>query len=145
MSDDIIYERKYGDILRKLSEQGIGDKDTLSPVVNRDTAGEYARALLSNTVRVIMPERLEGKVKFIETAKEIEAEYLIDLTISAFDNYITATYSLECNADFHCLKKIISQADEISFQSDGDKVLLSLNYYTHATYLSGRKVSPLDD
>lgn len=87
MSDDIIYERKYGDILRKLSEQGIGDKDTLSPVVNRDTAGEYVRALLSNTVRVIMPECLEGKVKFIETAKEIEAEYLIDLTISAFNNY----------------------------------------------------------
>lgn len=145
MNEDIIHERKYGDILRKLSEQGKGEENYLSPTVNGGTAEEYARALLSNTVRVMIPERIEGKVKFIETAKEIGEEYLIDLTISARTNCITATYSLECDADFHCLKKIISQADEISFQSNGDKVLFSLTYYTHATYLSGRKVSPLDD
>ena len=145
MNDDIIYERKYGDIMRKLSEQGTGDQNTLSPAVSRDTVGEYTRALLSDAVRVIMPERIEGQVKFVETAKEIEAEYLIDLTISKCNKYITAVYTLECDSDFHCLKKIISQADEISFQNDGDKVLFSLTYYTHATYLSGRKISPLDD
>lgn len=145
MNDGIIHERKYGDILRKLSEQGKDGENYLSSTFSESSPEEYAKTLLSNAVSVVIPERVEGKVKFIEAAKEIGAEYLIDLTISAFNNYITATYSLECNSDFHCLKKIISQADEISFQSDGDKVLLSLNYYTHATYLSGRKVSPLDD
>lgn len=92
-----------------------------------------------------MPERIKKKANFLKTAKEIGEEYLIDLIISAHNNHIAATYSLECDSDFHCLKKVISQADELTFGVDGDKVLLTLIFYTHATYSSGRKISPLDD
>lgn len=145
MSDEVIYEGKFGDIIRKLCEQAENNtNDRPSAAITGDSK-ENAKTLLSNTVSVFMPDRIERKINFLRTAKEIGEEYLIDLIISEHDTYITATYSLECDAGFHCLREVISQADELTFGVDGDKVLLSLIFYTHATYSSGRKISPLDD
>ncbi len=145
MNDEVIYERKFGDIIRKLCEQAENNTHDFPFVAITGDSKENAKTLLSNTVSVFMPDRIERKAQFFRTAKEIGEEYLIDLIISEHDNYITAKYSLECDSDFHCLKKIISQADELTFSVDGDKVLLSLIFFTHATYSSGRKISPLDD
>lgn len=145
MSDEVIYEGKFGNIMRKLCEQTENNTNDLPAAAITGDSEAYAKTLLSNTVSVFMPDRIERKAQFFRTAKEIGEEYLIDLIISEHDNYITAKYSLECDSDFHCLKKIISQADELTFGIDGDKVLLSLIFFTHATYSSGRKISPLDD
>ncbi len=145
MNGEVIYEGKFGDIIRELCERAENKTNDLPSAAITGDSKENAKALLSNTVSIFMPDRIERKAKFLRTAKEIGEEYLIDLIISAHDNYITAIYSLECDSDFHCLKKIIFQADELTFSVDGDKVLLSLIFFTHATYSSGRKISPLDD
>ncbi len=144
MSYEVIYERKYGDIIRNLYDQAENDANKLQFATTKDSK-EYAKNLLSNYVRVLLPDRIEKKNNFIKMAKEIGEEYMIDLVISANDTYIAAMYSLECNIDFHCMKEIISQADELSFGVDGDKELLTLILYTHATYSFGRKISPMDD
>lgn len=144
MCDEVIYEGKYADMIRKLGEQEDAE-DHPSYALTAGDSKAYIRDLLSNTVSVFMPDRVEKAVNFVKTANEVAEENMIDITFSVNDTYVTAAYSLECDTDFHCLKPAISQADEIIFKNNGDKIVLSLSYYIHATYLSGKKISTLDE
>lgn len=102
----------------------------------------YFKKIFENTVMVMIPERIEGREMFIDAAKEMGEFYQIDIVITEHDDRISVTYSVDCGVNFRGLKKIISMADDLNFRSNEETVLLTLIYYTHATYRSGRKIYP---
>lgn len=145
MSNGIIYEKKYSHLLKEIEDIPIPEEEKHSSTISHGDAAACARRLLENTVCVLQPERMERLSFFIDTAKDIGDLYLIDTTIIEHENRVSVTYSMLCDASYQCLKRIILLADDLRFQSENDAILISLDYYTHATYCSGRRISPLDN
>lgn len=146
MDSSILFEKKYSQFIQDccnsaLNSNGAEQRED-GASINTD---EYVRKLITESVCVIMPERIEGRDYFIDLAKEIAEAYLIDIVIRERKDRINVTYTLDYEAEFSCLKPIIQLADELTFQSNNSNsaVLASLDYYTHATYRSGVKVLPL--
>lgn len=73
---------------------------------------------------------MENLPKFLDTAKEIGDQYEVDTTIMENDNRITVSYTLQMDVPYVNLKQILMSADELSVQSQNDKILLTLAYYT---------------
>lgn len=143
MDNTIIYEKKNSQFIQDCCNAAL-DLDSTSQ--NEDGArintDDYVGKLITESVCVIMPERIKGRDYFIDLAKEIADAYLIDIVIKKYHNRVTATFSLDCEAEFSCLKPLIYLADEITFKNGINTVLISLDYYTHATYHNGRRVLP---
>ena len=141
MSDKIIYEKKYSPLMQEdfISTEETGINKT---AMTESDSESYFKKIFENTVMVMIPERIEGREMFIDATKEMGEFYQIDTVITEHDDRISATYSVDCGVNFRGLKKIISLADDLNFRSNEETVLLTLIYYTHATYRSGRKISP---
>lgn len=146
MDSTILFEKKYSQFIQDCCN-GVPANHAESSAVTitgRDSSA-YIKNLLENTVCVLIPNRMEKRNYFINLAKEIAEAYLIDIVIREHHDRITVLYTLDYDASFHCLKPIIHLADEFSFHDGNEAVLISLEYYTHATYQSGHKVLPLSD
>lgn len=143
MDSSIIFEKKYSQFIHECCSNSTpkGCETSGENTASNDLT-DYVRKLLGDSVSIIIPERLEQKNYFIELSKEIAEAYLIDIIIKKYHNRVTATFSLDCEAGFSCLKPLICLADEITFQIGINSVLISLDYYTHATYHDGRRVFP---
>lgn len=112
--------------------------------VKRDSAAMCKR-VFESTVRVMMPERVENIGHFVDMAKELAEFYEIDTTVTEYEDRIVASFGVNSYCTFSGLKKIILFSDDIGFQYDGEGIILSIIYYTHATYRSGRKITPVND
>lgn len=141
MSDKIIYEKKYSHLMQEDYIHAGETSDNTATMAECESKS-YFKKIFENTVLVLIPERIEGREIFIDAAKEMGEFYQIDTVITERDDRISVTYSVDCGVNFRGLKKIISLADDLNFRSNEDTVLLTLIYYTHATYRSGRKISP---
>lgn len=146
MDSTILFEKKYSQFIQDCCNGVPANHEESSAVTitGRDSSA-YIKNLLENTVCVLIPNRMEKRNYFINLAKEIAEAYLIDIVIREHHDRITVLYTLDYDASFHCLKPIIHLADEFSFHDGNEAVLISLEYYTHATYQSGHKVLPLSD
>ena len=91
-----------------------------------------------------MPERMEMLPLFLDTTKEIGEANQVDTTIMEYNDYVMVSYGFQIDVPYQCLKRILTLADELSVQPVKDKIIVSLTYYTHATYCGGRKIHPLD-
>ena len=112
--------------------------------VKRDSAAMCKR-VFESTVRVMMPERVENIGHFVDMAKELAEFYEIDTTVTEYEDRIVASFDVNSYCTFSGLKKIILFSDDIGFQYDGERIILSIIYYTYATYRSGRKITPVND
>lgn len=146
MDYSVIFEKKYSQFIQECCRD-IPENPSGNPESANTTKGSLASIghFLENTVCVLIPERIEKRSFFINLAKKIGAAYLIDIVIKEFNDRITVMYTLDCDASFHCLKPIIQLADEFSFRSEQDTIVMTLDYYTHATYCSGHRILPLSD
>lgn len=146
MDSPIIFEQKYSQFIQDICNDVPENHSEISAgtITGRESYA-YMKNLLENTVCVLIPNRMEKSNYFINLAKEIAEAYLIDIVIREHHDRITVLYTLDYDASFHCLKPIIHLADEFSFHDGNEAVLISLEYYTHATYQSGHKVLPLSD
>lgn len=144
MSNELIYEKKFPNPWE--DKDFFTAPDEAEPTLNvlKETERDSARKLIESTVQVLMPERMEELPMFLDTAKEIGERYEIDTTIMEHDDQVAVSYTLQIDVPYQRLKQILTLADELSVQSQNDKVLLTLAYYTHATYSRGRKITPLD-
>lgn len=139
MDNSILFEENYSQLIKSALYSAEAEQHEAGQSINED---DYVRKLITESVCVIMPERIEGRDYFIDLAKEIAEAYLIDIVIRERKDRITVTYTLDYEAGFSCLKPIIQLADELIFQNREDHVFISLDYFTHATYCSGRVVCP---
>lgn len=141
----IIYEKKFPHLIPddydRIYEQA--DKDTVSRV--RPLLPDFFKNIMENTVRVMMPERVENRGFFIAMAKEFAEKNEIDTVITEYEDRYVAEFSIDCDSITFGLKKIIDYADEIYLRSEDGTVIVSVIYYTHATYRSGKRVTPEDN
>lgn len=145
MDSSIIFSKKYSQFIRDCCDFVSSADDAQSEKTGTSiNADNYVRKLITESVCVIMHERVDGRNYFINLAKEIAEAYLIDIVVRGRKDRITVTYTLDYEAGFSCLKPIIQLADELTFQSSNSNtaVLVSLDYYTHATYRSGVRLLP---
>lgn len=144
MLSKLIYEKKYPNPWADSDFCTSPDKEKALQGIPQEPVKILSRKLIGSTVQVLMPERMEELPLFLNTAKEIGERYEIDTTIMEHDNQVTVSYAPQMDVPYEGLKQILTLADELSVQSQNDKVLLTLAYYTHATYSRGRKITPLD-
>ena len=105
----------------------------------------FCKQLLGSTVRVIMPDRVENSGFFIAMAKEIAEYYKMDTVITEHEDRLSAEFCINCDDTYAGLKQIIEFSDDICFRCDNGDVILSIIYYTYATYRSGKKIKPEND
>lgn len=145
MCKRIIYEKKYPHMNLDDYDQ-IHDEATKSAVEEiKWDSKEICKRVFERTVRVMMPERVEGVRHFVDMAKELAEFYEIDTTVTEYEDRIVATFIVDTCYTFSGVKKIILFSDDICFQQKEENIMLSVIFYTHATYSSGRKITPVND
>lgn len=144
MSGKVIYQKEYPHLSYEEWDH-LGD-DVGQPKEYRYPGGSSAlcKQIIENSVRVLMPERLENLDYFISVTKEIADLYEMDVLITEYDEKITVRLKLDIDGSFPALKRLILLTDDISFDC-GEKerqISILLTYYTHAIYRAGKQVFP---
>lgn len=142
---NIIYEKRF----RKLStddyEHLYQEADKAVASYQRPDPATFCKNLIENTIRVIMPDRIENCGFFIAMAKDTAETNEIDTLIIEYEDRYIAEFHISCDSTNFGLKELIDFADDISFGCDGDHAIVSVIYYTHATYRSGHRVTPEEE
>ncbi len=143
MDDSIIYEERFSKLMDEFD--GIADTNVDFPKApSHADPMAYTQELFGKTVSILMPERIGKTEIFIQMAKEIGHSYCMDTVIRREYDQVVATFTLIDGGDFSCLKSLINMADEIHCTTSKTSILLRVIFYTHSTYLNGRKVIPPD-
>ena len=143
MDSKIVYEGKHPQITDEDCEQLYSltsQHEPLRPMAI--SSEERCRKLFENTVKVLMPERMEGKIYFVQLAKHISEAYELNTVVTEYDDRIIAQFEVDCYNQYAIFQKIILLSDEIGFDIKNGEVIFSASYYTHATYRSGRRITP---
>lgn len=127
------YDPKFEEITKNADE-----------CIMRDSIAMCKR-VFESTVRVMMPERIENRDYYVDMAKELAEFYEIDTTVTEYEDRLVASFCVDSYNTFSGMKKIILFSDDISFQCDGERIILSIIYYTHTTYRNGKIISPCND
>ena len=111
----------------------------------KQSFNEFWRQLQEESVYILMPERIKGARRFVALAKELSEAYGIDMDIWEKSYFIQVDLHLYCAsypteltqrvAELFCLCDRFHSF--ILPQEPGD-FTLSLDFYTHQYYLSGR-------
>lgn len=143
MDSKVVYEGKYPQITDEDCEQLYSLTSLQEKHRSVQKSSEVlCRKLFESTVRVLMPERLEGKEYFVKLAKQISEAYELNTIVTEHDDRIIARFEVDCYNQYPFFQKIILLSDEIGFDIINCDVILSVTYYTHATYRSGRRITP---
>ena len=90
-----------------------------------------------------IPGRDERIMDFIDMACKASDEFMVSVKILLSEDRVQARYTL---ADgFGTLKfmsGLIDMADSASFVLEGEALVITLNFYTQATWLNGRRLLP---
>lgn len=138
---------------KKCPHMRMEDYDRIYDEVDKTAVEQFAKCdpkerckrIFESTVRVLMPERMENRDHFVEMAKEVAEFYEIDTTVTEYEDRLSASFGVDNYCTFSGLKKIILFSDDISFQCDGENIIFTIIYYTHATYKNGKKITPNND
>lgn len=144
MENKIIYEKRYpkwteADYARMLEETE-SDASTHS----RIDSATFFKNLMENTVRIVIPERMENCSFFIAMAKEVGENNRIDLIITECEDRYVAEFHFDRDNTNFGLKDLIEYADDICVGCTEGEAVVSIIYYTHATYRSEHRVTPED-
>lgn len=139
---ELIYEKKYPMPWEESDFFTSSDENETSLQVLEEVERTSPKKLIESTVQVLMPERMEKLPLFLDTAKKIGEQYELNTTIMRYDDNVTVSYVLQIDVPYSCFKRILMLADELSVQPEKDKIVVSITYYTHATYCGGRKINP---
>lgn len=143
MDAHIVYEGKYPQITDENCDQLCSLTSQHEMLCSTSISSEErCRKLFESTVQVLMPERLEMKICFVQLAKHISETYELNTVVTEYGDRIIARFEVDCYNQYAIFKKIILLSDEIGFDIKNDEVILSVSYYTHATYRSGRRITP---
>ena len=141
----IIYERTYP--IQSYDEQidiengcGLFRNETVEEMKYE----EIEEMLFRDIEYVLLPEREQSAIRFIALAKELSEAYLLDIRIKKLKDHINAIYFFNSAGGMGFLKEIIVLADNIDFFTNinGYEIGLSLDYYTHAVYMRGKRIIP---
>lgn len=144
MDGKVIFSKTYD----KAKEAGILDNQVVASPINSHANllpwKNFYEQFNENTSFVVMPQRLAMRREFVNAAIEVAEQYSIDVVITEYDERITADLSFDCGGAMKLLKRVIGYADNISFFRGirGREITLSVDFYTHAVFRSGKKLAP---
>lgn len=144
MKSNIIYEKKFDHLTDDDCERICAAAEAGTEAPPWRDSSEFCKRLIENTVRIVIPDRIENQGFFIAQAKEVAEGNEIDTTITEYEDRLVAEFHIGDSSTNFGIKGIIEYADDVFFGCYRGKVVLSVIYYTHATYRSGRKVTPED-
>lgn len=139
----VIFKKEYPRPVLEETEGGVGEKE-IPALLNCSDGMDYLNRILEKTVYVLIPERREGRAVFIKESKNAADLYKLDIVITEYDSHITTALSVDYFVDVSELKEVILLADRVRFAVREEQVVLMLDYYTHATFRSGRRMPPFD-
>lgn len=136
----ILYEKKYPK--RKIDELPAAFER--NDEARKQSFDDIMQELLQDTIYVLMPERKERAVLFIQTAIEVSKAYELDIKIEEHLSHLTVYFYFDCSGCMGFLKEVVALADDLAFftHAEGYDLVLALDYYTHAVYRHGRRINP---
>lgn len=142
MYKKIIYEKKYQQWFQKAENADVETSAQEETPGRYHNAEEFIKKLLDKAVFILIPERVESVPAFINLAIRTGEACLADTTIVEYDNHISAIYTLQKDVPYSAIKELALIADEVSFRNDEQNIYVSFDYYTYATYKSGKRIFP---
>lgn len=105
---------------------------------------EFMRRGDENRFSIPIPNREHGAIAFVAAAQDVSALYRLDVIITEHIDHISADFYFNAGGSLGYMKEVLKLADEISFFSNvrGYDIVMSLDYYTHAVFVRGRKMHP---
>lgn len=146
---NIIYEKRFSH--PTIADEGLFDanlnESTVDPIEQdlpngQQNSPDRCQKLLEEKVNILIPDRVMWRESFVEAAKNVAESYEVDTSVVEYENRLVASFRVDCDIMYSGLKFIILLADDIGFQFDNEGIVFDIIYYTHATYVSGRKISP---
>lgn len=138
----VVYEKKFKHLQPKDYERIANEADVKDNLYEHRDSEAFCKRLFENTVRVVLPERLENYGFFIAMAREVAEYNEVDTVVTEYEDRFVAEFRFSCDSTNFGLKDIIQYGDEIAFGCDKEIIVLSVIYYTHATYCSGKRITP---
>lgn len=139
----ILYNRKYPrtDIEKYMKEA------QKQPIKNAMPFSTFSKEYLTNIVQTPIAEIEKKKTAFINAAKIISAENLVDIEIAEHPDRIEVIFSFDHGKIFTDLKTVTGFADEIAFFNElvatERDISVSLVMYTHIQHTkTGRRITP---
>lgn len=137
-----LYEKKFDHLTDDDYKRICNEAEEGIDVPSWRNSSDFCKRLVENTVRIVIPDRIENQGFFIAQAKEIAEHNEIDTTITEYEDRLIAEFRIGDSSTNFGIKGIIEYADDVFFGCDKGEVVLSVIYYTHATYRSGTKITP---
>lgn len=141
-NNNIIYEKRYPKLTTEDYDRMLEETESELSSYKRLDSATFFKNLMENTVRIVIPERMENRGFFIAMAKEVAENNRIDLIITEYEDRYIAEFYIDCDSTNFGLKELISYADDIRVGCDKENAVVSIIYYTHAIYRSGKRISP---
>lgn len=141
-SSKIIYEKKFPKITREEYDQRIEDTYSELPPFRHQDSQTFVKNLLESVVRIIIPDRMENSGFFISMAKQVAEHNEIDTVITEYEDRYVAEFHIDNDSTSFGMKDLIEYADHVSFGCKDENAVVGVIYYTHATYRSGKQVTP---
>ena len=147
MSSETIYEKKFPKLEMPSFEEL--DEVKVSTDVDENKEGlsfeQIMAEIYKDVIYVLMPERAKAADEFVRKAIEVSELYEMDIKVEKRTSHISVTYYFNFGASMKYLTDIIGMADDMAFFGRKDKaydIVMSLDFYTHATFRNGRQVNP---
>lgn len=141
-NSNVIYEKKFPRPTIEKDKPTYEESNEIATAFPEQDSSERYKRTLEGKVNVLMPERVQDQGFFIDAARCIAELYEIDTVVTEYENRLAASFRIDSDGEYSGMKNIIRLADDIGFQFDDDGIVFNAIYYTHATYLSGRRISP---
>lgn len=143
----VIYCRRFPrqDIAKLLEEQEVSGEKFFS--MPRESPAAFRQRIEQSSTYVLRADKAEKKEAFINLAKSLSADYEIDMQIEEYGYFVSVTMYMDCSVYTGKVKKMLTEliimSENISFllsSTEPRDFILSLDYFTHDHYVSGRKV-----
>ncbi|MBM6721559.1 hypothetical protein [Pseudoflavonifractor phocaeensis] len=137
--DRIIYEKEYP---RESPEEGMkGTEEWKMPDMSLE---EFMQRGYEKQFSIPIPERVNGAQAFIAAVKDVSELYKLNVKITERTDHISADFYFNAGGSMRYFKEVLRLADDVSFFSNvlGYDIVMSLDYYTHAVFIRGRRIYP---
>lgn len=141
-SGKIIYEKQFPKLTMSDYNAMLEESERELPIFKRQDADTFFQNLLKDVVRIVIPERIENCAFFISMAKQVAEHNKIDIVITEYEDRYVAEFHIDNDSTSFGLKDLIEYADHVSFGCEDGNAVVGVIYYTHATYQSGKQVTP---
>lgn len=140
-SGKIIYEKQFPKLTMSDYNAMLEESKRELPTFKRQDSDTFFQNLLKDIVRIVIPDRIENCAFFISMAKQVAEHNEIDIVITEYEDRYVAEFHVDNDSTSFGLKDLIGYADHVSFGCEEGNAV-GVIYYTHATYRSGRQITP---